>query len=404
MKAKGIYLVIGLCIVLALGLSLLGCAPAEKEVVPIRIGISQDITGVMAPEGRSQGDGAIMAIEEWNARGGIGGRMIEYIFRNNGGDPVRASASCKLFIEMGCVAVHGGSYSTNAIAEMKVLGPAQIPMTGGAAATAIFENIGPDGKVYYFSGVGADPYLSRGYLEMAALKGAKRIAILYLNVAWPKDLKELVLEWIETEYGPEYGMECVGLVEADVKATDLSLEARKIKAMNPDIVFTVVYTGTTIAWQRALTDLDWHPLSANYFSAAYSAWMGEEDKSLYYNFSGHNYTSALRADTMAKEREFVDRFGYEPVSHWVTGYDCMTLILTAIEEVGDDPIAIRDWLATEAYGKPVLCGPVGNTCKFSHEYQTRTFIGKTGSWYSMYEGADYGMVSVTKDGELEFYQ
>ena len=97
--------------------------------------------------------------------------------------------------------------------------------------------------------------------------------------------------------------------------------------MNPDFVSTILYTGTTIAWLRAITELDWHPPSFNYFSAAYAVWMGEEDKSLMYNFCGNDYTTELRADTMAKKQEFEERFGYVPVSHWVTGYDCFNLIL-----------------------------------------------------------------------------
>jgi len=403
-RTKGVYLVVGLCVVLALGLSLFGCAPAPtKGVTPIKLGISQDITGVMATEGRSQADGAILAVEEWNEKGGVNGRPIEYIFRNNGGDPVRASASVKLMAEMGCVAAHGGAYSTNGIAEMKVLGAKQIPMTGGCAALANFENgVGPDGKQYFFSGVGSDPYLSRPHLEAAVHFGAKKIAILYLNVAWPRDLKDLELEWIEKEYGPKNGIECVGMVEADVKAADLSVEALKIKAMNPDFVSTIVYTGTTIAWSRALAELDWHPLSFNYFSAPYAAWMGAEDKTAYYNFCGNDYITELRPEVVAKRNEFVERFGYDPVSHWATGYDCFNLILTAIENVGDDPIAIRDWLAEESYGESMMSGKKGAVCSFKDE--ETTWIGKTGYWYSLFDGLNYGMAYIDEAGKLNYWQ
>jgi len=403
-RQKGVYLVISLCLAMVLGSSLAGCGPAKQEqVAPIKIGISHDITGVMAPEGRSNKDGAILAIEEWNEKGGVNGRPIEYIFRNNGGDPVRAAASVKLFAEMGCVAVLGGSYSTNGIAEMKVLSQHQIPMIGGCAALANFEaGIGPDGKEYFFSGVGSDPYLSRPHLEAAVHLGAKKIAILYLNVAWPRDLKDLELEWIEKEYGPKYGIECVGTVEADVKATDLSVEAEKIKAMNPDFVSTIVYTGTTIAWARALADLNWHPPSFNYFSAAYAAWQKADDKTMYYNFYGNDYITELRPEVVAKRQQFVERFGYEPVSHWATGYDGANLILTAIEEVGDDPVAIRDWLAREAYGTPVMSGKEGAVCSFKDE--ETTWIGRTGYFYSMFDGMDYGMAYIDKDGKLNYWQ
>jgi branched-chain amino acid transport system substrate-binding protein len=365
----------------------------------ILIGISHDITGIMAPEGRSQSDGYILAIEEWNKKGGINGQKIEYIFRNNGGDPVRATGSAKIFVKEGVSAVYGGSYSTAGIAEMKVLAPAQIPMIGGCAALANFRK-GPDGKVYFFSAVGGDPALGRAGVAWAAWAGHKKIAILHLNVAWPRDIRDIQLAWIKKEYGPKYGIKCIKTIEADVKANDLTPQAATLKALNPDAVICNIYTGTTAALVRAFSDLDYHPQWTNYWSAGEAIRM-KSDPKLLFNHVGYSYTSGLRQDTMTKKKDFIKRFGYEPVAQWVAGYDAANLTLRAIKEVGADPKAIRDWLATKSYGLPVLSGKMGKTCSFRDVEET--WLNKTATWYSLYQGTDYAFVRVDKGGNLHWF-
>lgn len=365
----------------------------------ILIGISHDITGVMAPEGRSQKDAAIMAIEEWNQNGGVNGQKVEYDFRNNGGDPTRASGSCKIFVKNGACAVIGASYSTNGIAEMKILAPAKIPMIGGAAAFANFRK-GPDGKNYYFSGCGADWALGKAGLAWAAHAGYKNIVIFHLNVAWPKDIRDVQLEWIDKFYGPKYGIKCLKTIEADVKASDLTPQVAQIKALKPDAVICNIYTGTTAALVRAFAALNYNPPWCNYWSAAEAIRQTSEPK-LLYNHVGYSYTSGKRQDTMAKKDAFKKRFGYEPVSSWVIGYDAANLILTAVKAVGPNPPAIRDWLAQQASEQPVLGGKTNKTCSFGEKEQS--WLGKNGSWPSMYTGTDYAFVSVGKEGQLEWF-
>jgi branched-chain amino acid transport system substrate-binding protein len=391
-----------IALVVALVVGILCCLWHSGPVVAadrILIGITQDITGVMAPEGRAQSDGYILAIEEWNKKGGINGQKIEYMFRNHGGDPVRASGSCKIFVNEKVCAAYGASFSTAGIAEMKILAPAQIPMLGGAAALANFQD-GPDGKKYYFSGCGADWALGRAGLAWAASAGYKKIVILNLNVAWPRDIRDIQLEWIKKEYGPKYGMQCIKTIEADVKATDLTPQVAEMKALNPDAVLCNIYSGTTAALARAFASLDYHPPWTNYFSAA-EALILTGDPQLLYNHVGYSYASGIREDTVAKRKEVVERFGYEPVAHWVTGYDSANLTLMAIKEVGCNPVAIRDWLAKKAYGIPVLSGKKGKTCSFKNE--ATTWLGKTGTWYSLYEGPDYAFVRVDKEGKLHWF-
>jgi len=398
-RTRKVYAMISRVCFFLLILEGLICIPAHAK--PIIIGISQDITGIMAAEGRTHTDACLLAIEEWNAKGGIKGQKIESIFMNHGGDPVRATANAKILKDKGVCFVHGGSNSTAAIAEMKVLAPAQIPMTGGAASTAIFQEKGPDGKPYYFSGVGADPVLARGHLDAVARQGLKKVAILYLNVAWPRDIMLTMKEWLQKEYGPKYGMSIVGTIEADVNAKDLSLQVNQFKAMNPDVIVAPIYQANSLALARALNDANWRPHFVINWSNTDKAWEKASDKEIFYNLAGPSYWDGNRPDAVAKRAAFVKKYGYEPTAHWAPTYDCMNLALMAIQEVGPEPVAIQSWLATKAYGRPgLICGKKGMTCKFQEKEET--WLGKTGIYYSLYDGTDYAMVWVDKQGQIDW--
>ena len=118
--------------------------------------------------------------------------------------------------------------------------------------------------------------------------------------------------------------------------------------------------------------------------------------------SGPSYWDGARPDAVEKHEFFKKKYGYTPTAHWASTYDCVNLLLTAIQEAGTEGPKIQNWLATKAYGRPIICGPPGNTAKFSEEKQTQTWLGKTGTYFSLFDGTDYGRVIVNKDGTLDW--
>lgn len=65
------------CAVALASLLLAGTAALAGE--PIKIGVIQPLTGATAFEGNAVVNGIKMAMEEWNAAGGLGGRHIELV-------------------------------------------------------------------------------------------------------------------------------------------------------------------------------------------------------------------------------------------------------------------------------------------------------------------------------------
>src|SRR5215203_1563258 len=58
---------------------------------PIRVGIDGDLSGQTSSFGESTRNGAMMAIDEINAAGGINGRKVEAVIEDDQGQPQQAS-------------------------------------------------------------------------------------------------------------------------------------------------------------------------------------------------------------------------------------------------------------------------------------------------------------------------
>ncbi len=85
MKAKGsagtISLIAALCMVVAGAVIVLASVAQAAE--PIKVGLTTDLTGIAAAYARSQVNGVRMAIDEYNANGGVLGRQLELLVRDS---------------------------------------------------------------------------------------------------------------------------------------------------------------------------------------------------------------------------------------------------------------------------------------------------------------------------------
>ena len=71
-----------------------GAAPA-RAAEPIVIGKINPLTGVLALQGTTVHQGIVLAIEEQNARGGIAGRRLILLSRDDEGRPERAMGAAE---------------------------------------------------------------------------------------------------------------------------------------------------------------------------------------------------------------------------------------------------------------------------------------------------------------------
>jgi branched-chain amino acid transport system substrate-binding protein len=90
----------------ALGLLLLvGCAGTDGKV--IRVACVGPMTGEQAKQGKDMLEGAQLAVEEWNAKGGVLGKKIELLVGDDAQDPKQANAVANKMFTQGVVVIDG---------------------------------------------------------------------------------------------------------------------------------------------------------------------------------------------------------------------------------------------------------------------------------------------------------
>ncbi|MFO7717430.1 MAG: ABC transporter substrate-binding protein, partial [Desulfohalobium sp.] len=82
---------------------------------PIRIGFAVPLTGVYSDLGVHGRNGATLAVEEINDRGGIHGRSLRLLPRDDGNSAAQAKAVDRELIDQGVVAIIGHMTSSQSV-------------------------------------------------------------------------------------------------------------------------------------------------------------------------------------------------------------------------------------------------------------------------------------------------
>jgi branched-chain amino acid transport system substrate-binding protein len=118
-----------------------GCIRHE----PIRVGFSAELTGRQAELGVQERNGAQMAIDKVNATGGIAGRRIELIVRDDLGTSDGAKTADQELIDEGVVAIIGHATTAQTLAGLPVATAARVVMLSPTASSTELR-----GKSEYF--------------------------------------------------------------------------------------------------------------------------------------------------------------------------------------------------------------------------------------------------------------
>lgn len=101
------------CLLLS-ALLLSACEDASESAKPLRLGVIVDVSGPSSSLGIAGRNGIQLAVEEANERGGIQGRPIELLYRDEGFDPIKAKRGGEELIAAQVEAALGPMTSTMA--------------------------------------------------------------------------------------------------------------------------------------------------------------------------------------------------------------------------------------------------------------------------------------------------
>jgi branched-chain amino acid transport system substrate-binding protein len=109
-----------------------GC---EKEENPIKVGFVGGLTGRLSDLGTAGRNGVILAVEEINGKGGIHGRPVELIVKDDQQNPETALRVDRELVDEGVVAIIGHMTSTMSMVAIPFVNEKQIVMISPTTST-----------------------------------------------------------------------------------------------------------------------------------------------------------------------------------------------------------------------------------------------------------------------------
>ena len=241
-------------IVLALAVVLVGCQQAPKV---LKVAVLAPLSGPVPTFGVSTRDGALLAIDEWNAKGGVLGLKITPIVEDSQCTPDPAVNAANKVINQDKVHYIVGEVCSKASIPMSEIANAakviQISPTSTNTAVTVDKNGAT--KPYIFRACFIDPFQGKVGATFAFnnLKAKKAFVMADQSNDYVKGLAE-AFEATFTQLGGKI----VGKENYTSTDTDFSAILAKVKSAKPDVVYlpdyyNVVNLATKQAKEKGIT-------------------------------------------------------------------------------------------------------------------------------------------------------
>ncbi|MBL4599026.1 MAG: ABC transporter substrate-binding protein [Rhizobiaceae bacterium] len=210
--------------------ALTGVAQADN----IKIGFNVPLTGFAAADGKSALNGAELAVEQVNAKGGINGNMLELVVYDDQASPKEAVPIAQKLIEKdGVVLGISGSYSGSTRAAAGIFQEASIPYI---AAYAIHPDITRAGDHVFRTAFVGEVQGRAGAKLIGEMLGKKRVVIITLKNDFGKSLAAGF-----KEAAAKFGIEVVSEYEYSIKDRQFGPIVSKVKSDKPDAIYASGY-------------------------------------------------------------------------------------------------------------------------------------------------------------------
>lgn len=331
-------LVIGLS-AMALGKTL-GCKGGKGE--SLKVGIITSLTGPQAKFGEQQKYGYDLAIDEINAKGGVLGRPIELVYKDDMGKSEEAMTAAEDLINRERVLAVMGSYTSGATLPMTgVMERGKTPLLCPCAAK---DEITQQGYTWIFRlNAPSSEYAKSMFDFLTEVIKPKSVAICFENTSFGASTARAARRLVD-----EYDLELTAYEPYEAKVTDFTPMLTKVKATTPDVLFAVSYLADAILIMRQSHQLDFNTVAAGgaagYTLPAFIEGAGEDAE---YVFSATQWTKDVSWPG-AKEfySKFIERFKVEPDYHAAETYAATWVLADALKRAGSlDRRKVRDALA-----------------------------------------------------------
>ncbi|MGA9522288.1 MAG: ABC transporter substrate-binding protein [Myxococcaceae bacterium] len=163
-----------------------GCGQPADQKEKIKIGAIISLTGNYGALGSERLNGAVLAVEEINKAGGVLGKELELVPRDDGTEPTNAKKIAEDMVRQGMPAIIGAAASGSTVAISDVTIPGQVVSISGSSTSPLITSLQDDGFVNRTCA--ADALQSRLIAQRARGRGFTKMAVIYAPNAYGEGL------------------------------------------------------------------------------------------------------------------------------------------------------------------------------------------------------------------------
>jgi branched-chain amino acid transport system substrate-binding protein len=317
----------------ALGFSMSGMA-AE----PIKIGVAGPFTGGSAPMGTSMRDGVKLAVTEINAKGGVLGRQIQIVERDDEAKPERGVQIAQELINKEKVVATVGYINTGvALASQRFYQEAKIPvMNNVATGSIITQQFAKEPENYIFRNSANDLIQSTMIVEEAVTRRKfSKVAILADSTNYGQLGREDLEKALKAK-----GITAVAIEKYNIKDVDMTAQLLKAKQAGAQVVLTYGIGPELAQIANGMEKLGWKVPLVGSWTLAMGNFIDNAGK----NGDGTRMPQTFIQDASTPKRKaFIDAYvkAYKPAGDRMPsgvsaaqGYDSIYLLAAAMKQAG----------------------------------------------------------------------
>lgn len=300
----------------------------------IKLGFNGDLSASpSAQSGRAGVIGIEAAIEDINAAGGVLGRKLVLVSRDDQSQPPKSIQNMSDLIDNEkVVAVFGPTNSGNALAWRHIPNQKKIPTMGMiGSGTDITKPMSPGADNYMFRVSMMDREQVAALVAYALKSGSKKIGVMGETTGYGQGGVKDMLEILKL-----HNIEPVGVEKFAVSDTDMTSQLNKLKSAGADTLM-VWAQGTPIG--QLVRSMD----KINYFPTLLTSWAA--DNITYFDAAGKAladkpvFLRTMADPATPKQKRLYDRIGSKLAApsafpFAVHGYDATLLVAAAIRQAG----------------------------------------------------------------------
>jgi len=305
----------------------------------LKLGLVAAMSGQSAKSGEAIVRGLSIAIDEINAKGGVLGKKVELVVRDDESNPAKGVVAARELVQREKVAgLFGGLDTPVSMAIVPFANQSKVPFMGvWAAGTPITRNGAAENYVFRVSAV--DVLVDKALLAYAIKKyDAKKPGMILINNSWGES-NEVGLKAALAEKNMNY----VGIEKFQDADVDVVPQLTRLKEAGADVLFMVANVAPSSQVVKSLDRMGWDvPIVSHWGPAGgrFSELAGPSGAKVHfiqtYSFAGKLSPKGetVLAALKKKYPEIKTLADVTPAVGIANAYDAMNLMTLAIAKAG----------------------------------------------------------------------